>query len=420
MSIRISFGLRPKNRLTSLRSWTPIAAEAMVKELAGEFGCTWEPFYGHLILRFCPEGNIWFRWHKRMLWGESQTNIAGPGFHAAVIEFLERLADGGSLKLKVSDMTGYFRERNFFEMRRKYFYEWFTDLLKMVSGWENGKEHVFCWPSNEYIPEKQEGKLITHIRPFSFGEIKGMVNSGLAMAFARDFFIWNETYKDALYYRNCALALLNQSCFFMPSKRSEKDRQVNDSIIQSLETAYGMDPLLPFPRSEYLEICSLAGHEPMDISHTEPFPEGTGMGCRRNGIYQKLGNMQFYLPGYFLLEEKSTDNMDHYYDGLEYGGHDFYIYAVILGRRGIAKFKEAWFRQGRVEAAYRFETEAGQVKAIIYHPKEMDGALLYNLSAQVLFEGQRTNINITCRKPGETEWALDLIKKIKRDENQER
>ena len=34
MSIRIRFALRPKNRLTGYREWTPDAAETMIKELA--------------------------------------------------------------------------------------------------------------------------------------------------------------------------------------------------------------------------------------------------------------------------------------------------------------------------------------------------------------------------------------------------
>ena len=103
MSIRIRFALRPKNRLTGYREWTPDAAETMIKELAGEQGYTCESLSGCLLCRLCPEGYIWFHWDKRVLRGESQTNIVGPGFHVAVIAFLEQLAGQGKLKLKVDD-----------------------------------------------------------------------------------------------------------------------------------------------------------------------------------------------------------------------------------------------------------------------------------------------------------------------------
>ena len=412
MSIRIRFALRPKNRLTGYREWTPDVAETMIKELAGEQGYTCESLSGCLLCRLCPEGYIWFHWDKRVLRGESQTNIVGPGFHVAVIAFLEELAVQGKLKLKVDDKTGYYWRRDFLTMRRKYFYQWFMDLMKLVSGWENGPEYTFCWPSSYYIPEKQEGKLITHIRPFSFMEIRGVVNSGLSMAFARDFFIWNEIEKDAVYYRNCALVLLNQSCFFMPSSRCETDKKVNDRIIECLEKALAMDSSLPFPLKEYLEICRLAEHEPVDVSHAEPLSRELFVGCRRHLIYRKLGNMKFCMPGSFMFDENCRNGMDHYYDGVEYGGHDLYIYAVVLGTGGTSKFKKAWFEQGTPEEEFLFDVDKGKGKAVFYAPEEKDGEVLYNMSAQVLYKEQRTNINITCRKPGEMEWALDLVKKI--------
>lgn len=412
MSIRIKFSLRPKNLLTGYRDWTPKTAEKMIKELAEEQGYTCDSLTGCLLCRLCPEGYIGFRWDKRILRGESQTNLVGPGFHVAVISFLDQLASRGNLRLKVEDKTGYYWKRDFLAMRRKYFYQWFMDLMKLVSGWENGPEHTFCGPSSYYIPEKQEGQLITHIRPFSFAEIRGVVNSGLSMAFARDFFIWNEIERDAVYYRNCALVLLNQSCFFMPSKRSAKDKWFNDTIIGYLEEAYSRDPGLPFPKDEYLEVCRLAEHEPFDVSLAEPLLEGRMLGCRRRLVYRKLGNMSFCLPGSFIFDEVSKNSMDHYYDGLEYGGHDFYIYAVVLGTGGTSRFKAAWFEQGTPEKEYLFDAGKGKGKAVVYAPEEKNGETLYNLSAQVLYKEQRTNVNITCRKPGEMEWALELVKKI--------
>lgn len=108
MSIRIKFSLRPKNLLTGYRDWTPKAAEKMIKELAEEQGYTCDSLTGCLLCRLCPEGYIGFRWDKRVLRGESQTNLVGPGFHVAVVSFLDQLASRGGLKIKVEDKTGYY------------------------------------------------------------------------------------------------------------------------------------------------------------------------------------------------------------------------------------------------------------------------------------------------------------------------
>ena len=130
--------------------------------------------------------------------------------------------------------------------------------------------------------------------------------------------------------------------------------------------------------------------------------------------------MKFCLPGSFLFDENCRNGMDHYYDGVGYGGHDLYIYAVVLGTGGTSRFKKAWFEQGTPEQEFLFDADKGKGKAVFYAPEEKDGEVLYNMSAQVLYKEQRTNINITCRKPGETEWALDQNRGVygtERDEN---
>lgn len=233
--------------------------------------------------------------------------------------FLERLAKKEKLKLRLEDRTGYYIKRDFLAMRQKYFYQWFSDLMKLVSGWSGDGEYMFCWPAVYYIPDRQEGKLVTHIRSFSFKEIKGMMHSGIGVAFARDFFVWNELEMDAYYYRNSAMVLLHQFCYFMPSARSRQDEQVNQQIIEFLETSLSMDRRLPFPKKEYLEVCSLDGHIPVDLEGVTALPEEVSIGCRKHLVYRKIGNMSFGIPGNFLYDESNSGSMDHYYDGNGYG-----------------------------------------------------------------------------------------------------
>lgn len=129
------------------------------------------------------------------------------------------------------------------------------------------------------------------------------------------FFVWNELEKDAYFYRNSAMVLLHQFCYFMPSVRSKQDEQVNQEIIKLLETALSMDRRLPFPKKEYLEVCSLDGHVPVDLEGVSTFPEEVSIGCRKHLVYRKIGNMSFGIPGNFLYDEANSASMDHYYDG---------------------------------------------------------------------------------------------------------
>ncbi|MDR7814493.1 hypothetical protein [Lacrimispora sp.] len=412
MSIRIRFSLEPKKKIFSGIVWNGQSAEGMAKELAKEMGYRCFRIEGFLIVQLCQEGYVWLKWSKSKLQGESQTNIAGPGFHVAAIDFLERLADKEKLKLRLEDRTGYYIKRDFLAMRQKYFYQWFSDLMKLVSGWSGDGEYMFCWPAVYYIPDRQEGKLVTHIRSFSFKEIKGMMHSGIGVAFARDFFVWNELEMDAYYYRNSAMVLLHQFCYFMPSARSRQDEQVNQQIIEFLETSLSMDRRLPFPKKEYLEVCSLDGHVPVDLEGVTALPEEVSIGCRKHLVYRKIGNMSFGIPGNFLYDESNSGSMDHYYDGNGYGGHDYYIYAAVFeGRK--AEFKKQWFEQGKGPEIVDFDVEKAKARVAFYEPEEKEGEILYGMSAQVLYKEQRMNINIISRKPGERDWALGLIKNIK-------
>lgn len=411
MSIRIRFSLEPKKKMFSKITWNLQSAEQMIKSLAKDKGYHCFRVDGFLLVQLCQEGYVWFNWNKCKLQGESQTNIAGPGFHAAVIDFLEKLAIDKKLKLKVEDRTGYFIKRDFLAMRQTYFYQWFKNLIDLVSGWGESGEYMFCWPAVFYIPAQQEGKLITHIRSYSRKELNGMIHSGVTVAFAKDFFVWNELEEDAWFYRNSAMVLLNQSCYFMPSKRSAQDLYVNRRIIELLETAYTMDPKMPFPNKTYLKLCYLHEHAPMVMNEVVALQGEDYIGCRKHIVYRKIGNMIFGIPGNFLYDD--TDRtMDHYYDGIHYGGHDYYVYAAVFeGCK--AEFKERWFEQGKVEEIVDFNIGEGKARLAFYEPEEKNGEIHYGMSAQVLYKDQRMNINIICRKPGEKDWMLSLVKNIK-------
>ena len=412
MSIRVRFSLEPRKKIFSGMKWNSQSSEFMAKSLAKEMGYGCFRTEGFLVVQLCPEGYIWLKWNKRRYQGESQTNIAGPGFHSAVIDFLENLAKREKLALSVEDRTGYFLKRDFLAMRQEYFYQWFSNLMELVSHWDENGEPVFCWPAAYYVPERQKGRLITHNRSFSFQEIKGMTHSGMSAAFAKDFFVWNEIEKDARFYRNSALVLLHQSCYFMPSRRSAEDRQVNQSIIRYLEKALSMDRKLPFPRKEYLEICNLDEHIPVSLADTVSMVEELFVGCRRALVYRKIGSMSFAMPGNFLFDEAERSIMDRYYDGTEYGGHEYYVYVAAFEGRP-AEFKKQWFEQGRASELLNFDIGKARARVAFYEPEEQNGETLYKMSAQVLYGEQRMNINIICRTPGERDWALGLIKTIK-------
>lgn len=410
MAITISFSMKPPASLLPGTGWDQGRMQAFSRRLADEMGYHCDIAGEYIIYQFCPEGFLWMGCKDGSITGECQTNIAGPGFHAAVIHFIELYAAKGHLKLLVQDETGYYEDRDFVKMRQNYFYRWFKNLMGDVLKRDGADQQLVCWPADYYLPEEKKGMVTTHIRQFPIGEIAGMVRSGVSMAFAKDFFIWNEEEKDAYYYRNCALVMMNQECYFMPSSRSEQDEMINEQIIRHLEKALEMKPDIPFPKKGYLELCALAEREPVDLSNAVGLAQEVEIGCRKGLLFRTIGCMRFAVPGSFLYDSARRGNSERYYDGREKGGHDYYICALNTERE--ASFQEQPFRKDNIKEVLEFDSGNAKCKVAVYLPEEKDGKAVYAVAAQVIYKHQITVISIHYENPQEQEWALDLIRKV--------
>ena len=411
MSIIISFSLKPKGTWLSGQGWNMEKMQEFSKGLAREQGFYCETAGDFVIYQFCPEGYLWMQWKNHQIQGSSQTNVAGPGFHAAVIYFLELYAVRGNMGLWVEDRTGYYEDRDFVRMRRDYFYQWYSDLMNQTveTAGRSGRQMI-CWPSDYYLPEEKEGMVVTHIRPFPVWEIEQIVRSGMSMAFAKDFFIWNEEEKDAYYYRNSGLVRMNQECYFMPSDRSQEDRTINEEILRLLEKALEMKPDIPFPKEEYVKLCNLAGKEPMNHNQAPELMKGAEIGCRKGLLFRTIGCMRFAVPGTYLYDNRQQGNGQRYYDGRNQNNHDYYICAVHMS--GQADFYEASFEKKNIEQVLEFTKDGVKYKVAVYHPRELKEKMVFSMAAQVICKSQLTIISIHYDSREEQDWALDLVRKV--------
>ena len=440
MGITISFTMEPKMAFLGARAWDGERTEKFAKSLGRELGYHCDVVSGYVIYQLCPEGFLWMAWKGKQLSGDCQTNIVGPGFHGAVIHFLELFAARGELRLYVKDPTGYYADRDFERMTREYFYPWFKRLLSgMISNPRVLAGEPVCWPSDYFVPEPRNGMVMTHIRSFSIRELTGIVRSGLTAPFAKEFFIWNEEEKDAWYFRNCALVLLNQQCYFKPSSRSREDRLVNQEVLRLLEKAMQMEPSIPFPEEEYLEVCRLDGHEPVDLSEVNRMVREEPIGCRRGLLYRTIGLMRFAVPGSFLYDMRAQGNSERYYDGESVGWHEYYICAVRTEGHEAAIRQEPFARE-TVERTESYEERGMQVKIAYYRPSRGNGygaprverAVLigeqlawesekddgrpedwvYTIAAQIAYKDQLTIVSISCSGAADEKWAREMIRRV--------
>lgn len=246
--------------------------------------------------------------------GDCQTNMLGPGFHKAAIEFIDRLQQATGTRFEVEDETDYYTERDFEAMKKKHFHKWLAKLFEIIQEQEDkGSTSLsICWDLNKYYPQSDSGIVISPLGSFRLSEVIRRIREEGIESFADDFFIWNNPERDARFHRGLALNAMWEDCYFMPSERSEEDARINGYIISELETAASLDPSLPFPKKEYEELCRLHGCTPVPTDGIPTYETEFAIGYRRGIINHKVGRIRFSLPGSYL--EDTDDGILVYYD----------------------------------------------------------------------------------------------------------
>ena len=246
--------------------------------------------------------------------GDCQTNMLGPGFHKAAIEFIDRLQQATGTRFEVEDETDYYTERDFEAMKKKHFHKWLAKLFEIIQEQEDkgSKSLLFCWDLNKYYPQSDSGIVISPLGSFRLSEVIRRIREEGIESFADDFFIWNNPERDTRFHRGLALNAMWEDCYFMPSERSEEDARINGYIISELETAASLDPSLPFPKKEYEELCRLHGCTPVPTDGIPTYETEFTIGYRRGIVNHKVGRIRFSLPGSYL--EDTDDGTLVYYD----------------------------------------------------------------------------------------------------------
>ena len=246
--------------------------------------------------------------------GDCQTNMLGPGFHKAAIEFIDRLQQATGTRFEVEDETDYYTERDFEAMKKKHFHKWLAKLFEIIQEQEDkGSTSLsICWDLNKYYPQSDSGIVISPLGSFRLSEVIRRIREEGIESFADDFFIWNNSERDARFHRGMALNAMWEDCYFMPSERSEEDARINGYIISELETAASLDPSLPFPKKEYEELCRLHGCTPVPTDGIPTYETEFTIGYRRGIVNHKVGRIRFSLPGSYL--EDTDEGTLVYYD----------------------------------------------------------------------------------------------------------
>lgn len=369
-----------------------------------------EEDYSELII--CRMGMMTFGFETEegevVVKGYCQTNLLGAGFHKAAIELADELVDLNGFPFEMMDETDYYEHRDFERMRSEHFYPWLSNVMELCRERKGGEYQMFaiCWDYDKYMPQEVEGAVVS---PFGRINVERFAEreerEGIA-ALAADFFMWNDAERDARFYRNTALSALWEDCYFMPSSRFDEDKAINDFIIRNLEKAAAMDASLPFPKEDYLLLCSLAEKDPIDISALPNYESDYPIGYRKGKVTYRLGNLSFALPGNFIYFDNEVSR-GYYDDDSQDVWHVVHISAYSIPEDDIhyleenvgERITEKFFENGKCRLYDMGENE------------QEDAEYVYQ--CQIITERQLSIFTISCSgKQEATRFALDFIEKL--------
>lgn len=271
-----------------------------LKQLCEKKQLKMEDYDTSVVIEVCPYGYIECSYEGCFISLVSESDVAGPGFHAFVCTFIDDvIKDNDNMKWEVSDPAKYYEERNFENLKYGTFYRWLRDIRAYA---ESNEVNEICWNGNFYRPSYLENHLVTPLGYVSMEDFKKREIEDLA----NNFFIWNTIARDAQFYRNCAIAVLCKDGFFSYSAMNEFSDKMANMIIDYLEAAYEKDDTLPLPMKEYRLLCD-AIYRQQAIKHASSL-ELSNVGYRKNTIFYPFGNWDIPMDGF---AEKSFDKSTH-------------------------------------------------------------------------------------------------------------
>lgn len=229
----------------------------------------------------------------------AKTNSVGPGYHAYLVEFVEKL--GKDLGIKWSwdleedeeyyqDETGYYQHRNYEQLQLEML-GWLKALCRTYDE-EGGKQIMVSLPMG-FPRMKLDYFAMSPVQIWEkewFNKVAGLEPEDLKWA-GEEFFIWWNQEPDALFYKQTGIALMNVDCpWHFPVDEQEKN--LLSAIDQCFESARKLDPFIELPEGDWETVRNLPSEIESDILETQ-------YGYRKH-------LMTFDLPGEWLIDLPGT------------------------------------------------------------------------------------------------------------------
>lgn len=258
------------------------------------------------------EEEIEFEFGANRLEVRARTSSCGPGYHAAVIRFLDEIGRTFAAKWDgdgdLGDETGYFEHRDFHRLQME-MAAWLRGVSRSVFELDESYTGIaISLPVSPWLESTHA--VLTPLGPRSrdyFCRLSELGDEEILGA-SEAWFIWPNLQQDASFWFRTALSCLWVTMpWHTPS--SDRERAFISGVLSCLAQAKVLDPSIDLPAPEIQELIDMKegrrGAQPPSVG---------GIGYRRETVRFDLGGgWSIALPGYWYSEY--SDGRQTFYFG---------------------------------------------------------------------------------------------------------
>ncbi len=282
-----------------------------VKKLVGSRGDIYVEYSDVDVIETCHLGDIVINRQGKDITIKTSPHLIGAGYHKYVCDLF---ADISNLLKKpfVIDSTGYFEHRDFEKLREENYYSHLESIMLIsYEQTKGGGESRIYWDVNKYTPRKISDSVVTPFGRLDLADVMIKIGEGHINEVAEDFYMWNNSEKDAMCYRNQALALMWEDILFISKGVKDREDRLCDKAIKYIEKAIELDSSIPIPKDEYLELCKLQEKEAIDVSNLKNYSSKYQIGYHKDFTFVRFGEINLpIIPRMFRNDSEEVMTYD--------------------------------------------------------------------------------------------------------------
>ena len=344
----------------------------------------------------------------------ANTSTVGPGYHVYLCSLLQALGKDLDVAWQPATEDGdYGDEANFFFTgnQQNVFDEmpcWLAALARTFFDGEFDSDSSavhLCMGMGLHFESDQPA--VTPLGPRSLEWLKAVSQDGYR---GRDFFAWWEPGLNAEYFRDRALTQIWSDVRWRPPS-NDSERALLRQVVNSLHTAYRLDPDLEYPWAEWAEILELLDSTGQDADWVRTLAKSPpALGYRRRPVKMLLpGAWSIKLPGSFS-DFEMDGNGD--FEAVDPPREVWFTAFSFDGQLSPGEFAKRRQETLKGDPELQRNTESYVAKASIKQVSRESGNSHFLLQSSNLCATRRSVLTIVYTEPHDREWAIEAWKSL--------